>query len=169
MADCSWKVNRGKAWADTITAQQSQYEDLNLSDHNDAEINTALAIAAAVARIAKDLANMSMYEQRQWKMYERAHDRLRMMQKERREREQEELKEAALLLELHEAAEQAKKEEDASHTAVPYDPETDGFVFQVAEIKQFIRRHNRSAFAHNYQYGSSSESAQALRDFATAA
>ena len=65
MADSSWKVNRGKAWADTITAQQSQYEDLDLSDANGPELNTALAIAAAVARITKDLANMSTYEQRQ--------------------------------------------------------------------------------------------------------
>ncbi len=56
-----------------------------------------------------------------------------------------------------------------SITGATYAPATDGFVFQVAEIKQFIRRHNRSAFARDYQYGDSTESAQALRDFAEAA
>ncbi len=164
MADTSWKVNRAKAWTDQITAAKSECENdgLNLSEDNEPELNAALAIAAVVARITKDLSNLSMYEQRQWKMYERAHDRLRMLQNERREREQAELEEAALLLETHEAAEAVKQQDEESYTPAPYQPQADGFVFQVPEIKLHIRRRDRLACARQYRFDGSKHTLRAF-------
>ncbi len=100
---------------------------------------------------------MSMYEQPQWNMHERAHDRLRMLQKERREREQ---------AEFEEAAEETMKNADTSYTPAPYAPATDGFVFQLAEIKQFIRRRGGLECAKLYRMGGSK---RALTAFSQAA
>ena len=69
-------------------------EELEL-DSGDPEINSALAVAAALAENVKALATLSLYEQRKLRAFEKADKRLREIQIERRQTEQAQLPPAA--------------------------------------------------------------------------
>jgi len=79
----------------------------------------------------KALSALSLHGQRVSRMFEKALHQLRDIQAERREREQQQLKDAAALLELH------------KHKQVPYDPAHDGFVFSKEEVERYALRQKR--------------------------
>ena len=97
-------------------------------------------------------------------MYERAGDRLRMLQKEGREREQ-----PPCCSNSTKPPKKKSKKKTPPTRPHPTTRKRMASFFQVAEIKQFIRRYNRSAYAFTYQNGDSEESEEALRDFAKVA
>ena len=72
---------------------------------------------------AKELALMSLYMQRTQRAYERYRNDLKQMQEERKARHAQELEQARMLYQLAEAEGQ------------DYDPQQDGFVFSLPELK----------------------------------
>ncbi len=161
MVDASWKINRSSAWQDQILCQQAEKYDSG-SNENNPQLNAALAIAGAVSRCTKDLANFSIYEQRQYRLFEKSHDRLLMLQEQRKQDEKKRLEQAADLLRLHEY-EEARKVEQQKQQAVragasqpeqppyvpkPYQPASDGFVYSIDEIKAHVVRDGRLAKAY---------------------
>jgi len=91
----------------------------------------ALAQAQAFHHQSHTLANISIYEQRLARLFDRTLKQLREIQAERRELEAGQMIDAAQILQMHEERE------------VPYDPAQDGFVFSTAEIETFIWRRDR--------------------------
>lgn len=154
MADSSWQLNSCRAWQNLILRHQAYQGPAPLTSNHE-QVADALAIAAVVARCGKDLNNFSLYESRQFRMYERAQDRLFLLQEMRRRREQEELEQAARLLHLHET-EESEKQEAANgnpnkpiYIPKPYDPTDDGFVFSTAAIKRHLHRKLRLEEYHH--------------------
>jgi hypothetical protein len=155
MADSAWKLNRGRVWQDMILCQNAKF-----APHQDAtpdnmpEINIALAISAVVQATLQDLGKFSLYEQREQRMYQRAEERLAIVQAERRRLEKRSMEEAVLLLRLHEFEEEARQKQAAAaqpgeaYFEQPYRPETDGFVFSLVEIKAHRLREARLKAAH---------------------
>ena len=157
IVDASWKMNRCSAWQELLNAQQSKLRDSDHSAENDPQINTAMAMAAAMAEMSRVITNFSMYEQRQYRMLDSAVKRLESLQEQRRKQHAADLDEAELLMNLHDHeqkqhTEQSRDREGAESTTTamltPYDPSTDGFVFQVADIKAHTRRQDRLARAY---------------------
>ena len=99
--------------------------------------------------LSRQLSNFSLYEQRAYRMFEKSHDRLLMMQEQRRQKEAAQMIEAQRLLALHEAEQEEKREareqqaeiaaqsgepSPAPYIPEPYEPSKDGFVLQLPEI-----------------------------------
>ena len=143
MADSSWKLNRCRAQQDHILALMSLHSHIKEADQ---QLNAVLAIAAAVAKCTEDLARFSIYEQRQFRMFERSHENLTKMQETRKRQERLAIDEAEKFYKVHEY-EELKKQEAAQkaeneppYIPQPYDPNQDGFVCTNAEIKAHIGR-----------------------------
>jgi hypothetical protein len=88
-------------------------------------------LAKAFHHQSHALANISIYEQRLARLFDRTLKQLREIQAERREHERRQMSDAAEILQMHEERE------------IPYDPAQDGFVFSTAEIQAFIQRRDR--------------------------
>jgi hypothetical protein len=143
MADSSWKLNRCRAHQDNILAMMSLHSHIQEADQ---ELNAVLAIAAAVAKCTEDLARFSIYEQRQFRMFERSHQNLTAMQETRKRQEKLALDEAEMYYKVHEHEQQEKQkaaqqaENQEPYIPEPYNPNQDGFVCTNAEIKAHIAR-----------------------------
>jgi hypothetical protein len=74
------------------------------------------------------LNNLSIQSQRLSRQFQKALDKLREVQTERREHERSQLKDAAALLELH------------KHKGLPWEPADDGFVFSKDQVELAARR-----------------------------
>ena len=156
MVDAAWQMNRARAWQDQILSLLANNAGDHLAAGNNPQLNAALAIAEAVAQCTKELSNLSLYEQRHLRKFERSHDRLLMLQEKRQKQEAEQMAQAELLLKLHEQ-EQAQVQQEAQQANAPvpefqpYDPAPDGFVFSNAAIKESIRRATRRCEASHLQ------------------
>ncbi len=84
--------------------------------------------------------NLSIQGQRLARQFQKALDKLREIQTERRERERRELKNAASLLEFH------------KHKGLPWEPSDDGFVFSKDQVELFARRAIRQNDARHVGY-----------------
>jgi len=112
IADTTWRLKRVTSIeAGLLTAPAATVEDLHEQ--------------------TRALSNLSIYEQRLWRQFEKAVKELREIQAERREQESDQIKSDARLLEMH-------KEE-----GIPYNPADDGFVFSNDQIETYIHRCNR--------------------------
>jgi hypothetical protein len=94
MVDLRWAINRIRAQETNMFSLSAVSEELTV-DSDDAEINSALAVAAALAENVKAPATLSLYEQRKLRAFEKADKRLREIQTERRQTEQVELSTSA--------------------------------------------------------------------------
>ena len=137
IVDASWKMNRSSAWVEHILHQKAQLEDY--CPNNDEQLNTALAVAGVVARITKDLSNLSLYDQRNLRAIKTARAELDALQKERKAQHSAALERAALLLARHEGESKTPNDQDLP----PYNPAADGFVFSIDEIRQHRDREKR--------------------------
>jgi len=139
IADTTWRLNR-------VMALETNLLTLGMTEHADSvntadpEVHAALATAESLREQTKALANLSMYEQRLSRQFEKALKQLREIQAERIEREQHQLRNASKLLEMH-------KEKGR-----PYNPAEDGFVFSNGEIETYIHRNNRQEQANDAHY-----------------
>jgi hypothetical protein len=105
LADTSWRLNRIPLLeADLLSRAQSP----------------APAVAA--------LANLGIHGHRLSRQFHKTLEHLREIQLERRQREHNELKEAAAIVQFH------------KHKGLPYDPAQDGFVFSREVIQGFVQR-----------------------------
>ncbi len=130
LADSSWRLNR-------VVALESNLLTLGMTEQSaaintsEAEVHAALATAASLREQTRALANLSTHEHRLSRQFERTLDQLREIQAERRKKEEDQLANAAELMQM---------DEDAG---VSYNPVEDGFVFSNDEIETFIRRRDR--------------------------
>jgi hypothetical protein len=86
MADLRWAINRIRAQETNMFSLSAVSEELTV-ESGDAEVNSALAAAAALAENVKTLATLSLYEQRKLRAFDKADKRLRELQAERRQTE----------------------------------------------------------------------------------
>jgi len=130
LGDTTWRLNR-------VPAIEATFLSLAAEDHldsirtNEPRAASALALAQAFHQQSRALANISIYEQRLARLFDRTLAQLREIQAERREHERRQMNDAAEILEMHQERE------------IPYDPAQDGFVFSTAEIQTFIQRRDR--------------------------
>jgi hypothetical protein len=130
LGDTTWRLNR-------VPATEATFLTLAAEDHldsihtNEPRAAGALALAPAFQHQSHALANISIYEQRLARLFDRTLKQLRDIQAERREHERRQMIDAAEILEMHQERE------------IPYDPAQDGFVFSTAEIQTFIQRRDR--------------------------
>jgi hypothetical protein len=135
LADTTWRLNR-------VPAVETNFLTLGIEDHldtirtNHPEAADALAMARALHTQSRTLANLSIYEQRIARFFDRTLKQIREIQAERRQKERTEMVDAAKLLNLHELHD------------IPFDPKRDGFVFSTAEIEAFIDRRDRLCQAY---------------------
>jgi hypothetical protein len=130
IADTAWRLNR-------IPALETNLLTLGIVDHAAAlsvdhpQAHDALAMAAAFRENTRAFAALSMHGHRLSRQFERALQQLRALQAQRRETEEQQLKDAGNLLEMHQ------------DNNLPYSPAEDGFVFSNQEIQSFLRKRNR--------------------------
>jgi hypothetical protein len=130
LGDTTWRLNR-------VPATEATFLTLAAEDHldsihtNEPRAAGALALAQAFHHQSHALANISIYEQRLARLFDRTLKQLREIQAERREHERSQMIDAAEILQMHEDRD------------IPYDPAQDGFVFSTSEIHTFIQRRDR--------------------------
>ena len=130
LGDTTWRLNR-------VPAAEATFLTLAAEDHlpsihtNEPRAAQALAQAQAFQHQSQALANISIYEQRLARLFDRTLKQLREIQAERHSHERHQMIDAAQLLRMHE------------HRDIPYDPKQDGFVFSRDEIKTFLHRSDR--------------------------
>jgi hypothetical protein len=136
LGDTTWRLNR-------VPATEATYLTLVTEDHlrsihtNEPRASSTLDLAQAFHHQSHALANISLYEQRLARLFDRTLKQLHDVQAERREQERRQMNNAVQLLEMH-------QERD-----LPYDPAQDGFVFSTAEIQTFTRRRDRLEEAYS--------------------
>ncbi len=128
LADTSWRLNRIPLLeADLLT---------RASDHRRGHDPIAYNILDA----HRALATLGLHGQRLSRQFHNTLDQLRVIQSDRREREQRDVKRAAALLELH------------KHKGIQYDPAQDGFVFSRSEIEAHSQRLMRLNESRHVEY-----------------
>jgi hypothetical protein len=125
LADSAWRQNR-------VCALENNLLTLGIAQDATDQVNTALAIAAALDSQTRALANLSIHGQRLARQFEKTLALLRELQTIRLAQERTELDQAANLVKWH------RKNKN------PYHPSQDGFVFSDEEIDAFIARHDRT-------------------------
>ena len=127
LADTSWRLNR-------VTVLENSLLTLGIAEHEASvdtdhpQVHTNLAMAKAYREQNHVVANLGMHGQRLDRLFKETLKQLREIQAERRTLEKEQLKNAAVIMELH------------NDKGLPYDPAQDGFVFSPAEIGTRIQR-----------------------------
>jgi hypothetical protein len=136
LGDTTWRLNRVPATEATflILAAEDYIDSIHT---NEPRAAGALALAQAFHGQSHSLANISIYEQRLARLFDRTLKQLREIQTERREHERRQMVDAAEILQMHEDRE------------IPYDPAQDGFVCSIAEIETFIQRRDRLEDAYS--------------------
>jgi hypothetical protein len=130
LGDTTWRLNRVPATEATFLTLAAE-DQLDSIHTNEPRAVSALALAKAFHHQSHALANISIYEQRLARLFDRTLKQLREIQAERREHERSQMIDAAEILEMH-------QERD-----IPYDPAEDGFVFSIPEVQTFIQRRDR--------------------------
>ena len=149
ISDCMWQIHRSNAYHHQILSEKAIPRLHRYPETNNPQLNESFAVASVAAQCTKDLANFSMCHQRAYRSFEKALDRLMLMQEQRRAKEDAQMAEATQLLALHEAEEEERREareveaakaaaaslpSPAPYIAVPYEPNKDGFGLQLFEI-----------------------------------
>jgi hypothetical protein len=140
VADCSWRLNRLRAQEQTLLAVAAiqQEAGIHLADDRAA---AACASGLAFARQSKMLANLTIYEQRIARQFERSLKLLKEIQAEREHNHELEMDRAAALKIDHEELQAAQPH------PLPYYPSNDGFVFSSAALDLWIERKKRQEHA----------------------
>ena len=140
IADSSWRLNRLRAQEQTLLsiATVEAEDQIRTTEERSAAV---LASALAFEKHAKNLANLSLYEQRLSRQLERSLKIIQQIQTDRKKVECEQLAEAALLKALHD------ENQATQPHPVPYNPITDGFVFSNHWIETYMDRETRLHYA----------------------
>ena len=78
----AWKINASTTWQQTILTQRA-FPEMEHSTQRP-EVAAAVAIANVVSRMTKELCNLSLYEFRLHRQYQRSLDRLEQLQNDRK-------------------------------------------------------------------------------------
>jgi hypothetical protein len=136
IADCSWRLNRLRSQEQTLLSLGTieQQDNINTQDHRAA---TTCAAALAFEKHARMLSNLTLYEQRISREFERALKMLKEIQAERKACQEQQMAQAATL-KIHHDTLQAQQPQP-----VPYNPVNDQFVFSSGSIDAWIERKQR--------------------------
>ena len=137
LADAAWRMNRIAVLENNLFAFASQDGNRNA----DPEIRAGYSVVCSLSGNVRDLAALSLHEQRLSRLSERALKQFQQLQADRRAREQRELHDAAKLRKLNETKD------------MPYEPAADGFVFSNSEIDAHIDRKARMDEADSAWHG----------------
>ncbi len=130
IADTTWRLYRIAGLENNLlTLGITEHEASVDTDHP--QVLTGLAMAKTYREQSHVLANLGMHGQRLARLFKETLKQLREIQAERRSLEKEQLKNAAVIMELH------------NDKGLPYDPAQDGFVFSPAEINTCIQQNHR--------------------------
>jgi len=133
LIDTSWRLNRIPLLEAQILARASHHPD-----DPDGESNPSMDFDIVDAH--RLLANIGIQSQRLSRQFQKALDKLREIQTERRERELHDLKDAAALLLLHE------------HKGIPWQPADHGFVFSKDHVQRYCTRTELRNQARHVEY-----------------
>jgi hypothetical protein len=128
LADTAWRLNR-------IPLLEAALLDRAANPPSD-----QAAIDFDIVDAHRALATLGLHYQRLSRQFQKAVDKLREIQSERRHEQERDLKHAAALLELH------------KHKGIPYDPAQDGFVFSKDQIEAFSQRLMRLNQSRHIEY-----------------
>ena len=134
VADEAWRLGQIRAHCQNLTAIvaiEGDGEQL-IDESDDPRIAAAVGRTVTVRNTAKELALLSLYMQRTQRAYERYKKELKEMQEERKAKRAQELEQARTLFQLAEAEGQ------------DYDPQADGFVFSLPELKTAMNLFHRT-------------------------
>jgi hypothetical protein len=143
IATCLWRLNRIAAHEQTLLALDTvDCEDLDLIHTADDRAATACAAARAFQLHLPSLANLTLYEQRIYRQFERALKLLQQTQADRKREETSKLLDATVLKQHHDELQTQQPQ------PVPYNPAADQFVFSNGMLEAKIDRSNRLAAAY---------------------
>jgi chromosome segregation ATPase len=147
----AWRLNRAEALENNLLTLGVLEKSDSIGSGN-AEVQDALAMAAALAQKAGALSTLSMHQNRIARTFERTLTQLRQLQAERREKEKQDLEMARRLYQLH------REENKESEQPEPYNPAADGFAFTIVQIEQYMDREVRNRIANKDHYFAESAS-----------
>ena len=146
IANSLWRLNRIAANEQSLLALDTvQCEDDNIKAVDD-RAATACAAARAFEMHNKTLANLTLYEQRISRQFERNLKLLKETQAERKRQEASDVNDAIMLKEYHDEL-QAQQPQP-----VPYNPSDDQFVFSNSMLESHMARKDRRAAALDAWY-----------------
>ncbi len=128
LAETAWRINR-------IPSLEAALLDRAANPPNDQP-----RIDFDIVDAHRALATLGLHYARLSRQFQKAVDKLREIQAERREARQRDLKRATGLQELH------------KRKGIPYDPSQDGFVFSNQQIEDFAQRRMRLNESHETEY-----------------
>jgi len=141
IANCLWRLNRITANEQSLLSLDTiQCEDDHIKATDDRAV-TACASARSFEMHVKTLANLTLYEQRIARLFERTLKLLKETQAERKRQEASDMNDAIMLKEYHDEL-QAQQPQP-----VPYNPADDQFVFSNGMLEAHIAREDRRAAA----------------------
>jgi len=128
LADTAWRLNR-------IPALEAALLDRAANPPTD-----QAAIEFDIVDAHRALATLGLHYQRLSRQFQKAVDKLREIQSERRHEQERDLRQAAALLELH------------KHKGIPYDPSQDGFVYSKDQVEACAERLKRLNQSRHIEY-----------------
>ena len=130
LIDTQWRLNRARAHENSFFAlgHFGTPADINPGDP---EIHASLTAARMLLDRSRDFDNLSKHEQRLTRIFQSTLKLLRELQVERKQRESEEIQQAADNFQLHEMKQ------------IPYNPRVDGFVLTNRDIATWLDRQER--------------------------
>ena len=138
IAEEAWRLNQIRARCANLSAVgdlDGAGDKYRPMDDQNLPIETAVIDSVVARDQSKQLALMSLYGQRTQRAYEKYKKELNELQDKRKATEATELEEARLLFQLAETQD------------LPYDPQKDGFVFSLHQIRAQADRHHRLILA----------------------
>jgi len=138
IADTYWRLDRIRAMENNLFALAVQESPLTLA--SDPIIDCALSQAKSLEASGDLLAKLTLYEQRLNRTLEKAKAELKQLQQERAAAREKALEDAAKILNLKEALEEA------------WEPEADGFEFSTGELTRWMDRRDLIQQARNFDF-----------------
>ena len=133
LADTAWRINR-------IPALEAALLDRAANPPSDQARQPNQEMAFDIVDAHRALATLGLHYSRLSRLFQKAVDKLREIQTERREVQERDLKRASGLQELH------------KRKGIPYDPSRDGFVFSNQQIEDFAQRRMRLNESRETEY-----------------
>jgi hypothetical protein len=143
VAEEAWRLNHARAQADNLVALGHFDGTGDAYSAENPEVHTAVTEALTVRDQAKQLALISLYEQRRHRALEKFTQALEKLQAERKAKHEKDLEEARKFFQL------------AEIKNITWNPAADGFIFSTDEIARYTDRFYRrlAAGEANYTYG----------------
>ncbi|MES1258424.1 MAG: hypothetical protein ABUS51_08335 [Acidobacteriota bacterium] len=143
IAEDEWRLNRARAIENNIIALGHSSTAAEVATDN-TQIHAAMTQARVFWRNPEKFALLTLYEQRIGRRIQRAEERLRALQSERKAALEQALEEARLLDDL------ARSKGETSDPARDF-PNLNGFAFSTVEITRLLDRRRRLADARRQQ------------------